>query len=130
MRFQIYLTNEAIRVAPLAPEGGGAVIEFRGVVRGTENGEPIAALEYEAYRPMTERILERILRQLETRHSCIAVHVAHRLGVIPVGEIAIYVGVTAAHRADGLSLIAVLLDRLKLDVPIWKVRAIRSLQEE
>ena len=48
----------------------------------------------------------------------------HRVGVIPVGETAIYVGVASPHRGEAIALLAEFMDRLKQDVPIWKRRAL------
>ncbi len=76
-------------------------MEFRGVVRGEENGKTISALEYEAYPEMTEREIRRILESLAAEFPCLAVKVIHRVGVIPVGETAIYVGVASSHRGEG-----------------------------
>ena len=102
----------------------GAWLEFRGIVRGEENGQTISALEYEAYPEMAEREIRRILESLRTKHPCQAVKVIHRIGIIPVGETAIYVGVASAHRGEGIALLAEFMDRIKQDVPIWKRRGI------
>jgi molybdopterin synthase catalytic subunit len=102
----------------------GAFAEFRGIVRGEEQGRPISALVYEAYQPMAEREMTRILDALVAGHPCHAVHVRHRIGRIPVGETAIYIGVASRHRAEAFAVLAGFMDRLKLDVPIWKTDAI------
>ncbi|MEY4387264.1 MAG: Molybdopterin molybdenumtransferase [Verrucomicrobiota bacterium] len=125
MEIEIQLTNSPIpsQVPPPMAEHG-AWVEFRGVVRGTENGAGIAALEYEAYAPMAEKEIRRLLSEISTAQPCIAARVIHRLGVIPVGETAIYVGVAGKHRAEAFALVTEFMDRLKQDVPIWKRRAI------
>jgi molybdopterin synthase catalytic subunit len=110
--------------APFIGPGVGAFAEFRGIVRGEEQGRPISALVYEAYQPMAEREMTRILDELLTAHPCLAVHVRHRIGRIPVGETAIYIGVVSRHRASAFAVLAGFMDRLKLDVPIWKTDAI------
>lgn len=109
---------------PFTGPGVGALAEFRGVVRGEEQGRPIAALVYEAYQPMAEREMTRILDALVTAHPCHAVHVRHRLGRIPVGETAIYIGIVSRHRAEAFAVLAAFMDRLKHDVPIWKTEAV------
>jgi molybdopterin synthase catalytic subunit len=128
MEIEIQLTNAPI-AEPLPPStvtGVGAWVEFLGVVRGEENGQPIAALEYEAYAPMAEREIRRIIEEIARRQPCLFVHVIHRIGVIPVGETAIYVGVAGRHRAEAFALLAEFMDRLKQDVPIWKRRALST----
>lgn len=123
MRLVIHLGPEPIPATLPSPADGpgvGAVAEFRGLVRGEEKGAPIAALVYEAYRPMAEREITRILDELATAHPCLGVQVRHRLGRVPVGEAAIYIGVAARHRAEAFAVLTAFMDRLKQDVPIWK----------
>ena len=109
---------------PAGPGAQGAWLEFRGVVRAEENGGEIAALEYEAYPEMAVREIRRLLENIATRHPCHAARVIHRLGLVPVGETAIYVGIAAKHRAEAFALLAEFMDRLKQDVPVWKRRAL------
>jgi molybdopterin molybdotransferase len=102
----------------------GAWAEFRGLVRGEENGQAIAGLEYEAYSPMAEREMRRILADLTNVHPCLFVRVIHRIGFVPTGEAAIYIGIAGRHRAEAFAVLGEFMDRLKQDVPIWKRRAI------
>ena len=127
MEIEIQLTSSPIaeKISPLLSAGkAGAWVEFRGIVRGEENGQSISALEYEAYPEMAEREIRRLLKEISTKRPCLAAKVIHRVGVIPVGETAIYVGVAAPHRAEAIALIAEFMDRLKQDVPVWKRRAL------
>ena len=127
MEIEIQLTNEPIAEKMLPPPSAGAHgawLEFRGVVRGEENGQVISALEYEAYPEMAEREIRRLLQEISARHPCLAAKVVHRVGIIPVGETAIYVGVASPHRGEAIALLAEFMDRLKQDVPIWKRRGI------
>ncbi len=131
MKIEIQITTDAIAEnAQAGVQHGevGAWAEFRGLVRGEEDGQPIAALEYEAYLPMAEREMRRILGELSARHPCLAATIIHRIGVVPVGEAAIYIGVAARHRAAALALVAEFMDRLKQDVPIWKRRALTAAE--
>lgn len=106
----------------IVPGGMGAWTEFRGLVRAEENGMAIRALEYEAYHSMAERELRRLLEALSQKHRCLGAQVIHRIGILPVGDAAIYVGIASRHRGEGFSLLAEFMDRLKQDVPIWKCR--------
>ena len=127
MEIEIQLTDRAIAETILPPGQPGAVgawLEFRGVVRSEENGRTIRALEYEAYPEMAGREIRRLLQKISARHPCRAAKVIHRVGVIPAGETAIYVGVASPHRGEAIALLAEFMDRLKQDVPIWKRRAI------
>jgi molybdopterin molybdotransferase len=123
MKIEIQLTNEPIaeKICPPGSLGAhGAWLEFRGVVRAEEHGTIISALKYEAYAEMAEREIGRILETLSVKHSCLAVKVVHRVGEIPVGDTAIYVGVESAHRGEAIALLAEFMNRLKQDIPIWK----------
>jgi molybdopterin molybdotransferase len=127
MEIEIQLTDEPIaeKICPPGSLGArGAWLEFRGVVRAEEKGKTITALEYEAYPEMAEREIRRILESLSAKHPCLAAKVVHRVGVIPVDETAIYVGVGAAHRGEAIALLTEFMNQLKQDVPIWKARAL------
>jgi molybdopterin molybdotransferase len=131
VEIEFQLTSEPIaekipppQVWPPAKTAHGAWLEFRGVVRGEENGQAISALEYEAYPEMAGREVRRLLEEIAAKHPCLAAKVIHRIGVIPVGDTAIYVGVASPHRGEAIALLAEFMDRLKQDVPIWKRRAI------
>ena len=104
--------------------GGGAIVEFTGIVRGMEDGRVISALRYEAYQPMATNQIRRILNELQALHPCIRATVLHRTGVVPVRQAAVYVGVEAVHRAEAFALALGFMDRLKQDVPIWKTEVI------
>lgn len=103
----------------------GAMLEFYGTVRGTENADPITGLRYELYESMAEREIRRILMALQPQSPCQAVTIVHRYGVVPVGEAAIYVGILSAHRQEAFTLLSEFMDRLKQDVPIWKTEVLR-----
>lgn len=126
MDLTVELTREPIvRPEPAASGGGvGAWVEFAGIVRGEEIGQSIAALEYEAYDSMAERVMRELLTELGSRLGCTSAHVIHRVGIIPVGETAIWIAVGSAHRKEALALVSEFMDRLKQDVPIWKRRAV------
>ena len=126
MEIDIQLVHGPIAAKISPPPNGqhGAWLEFRGVVRDEENGGKISALEYEAYPEMAGREIRRLLEQISSRHPCLAARVIHRIGIIPVGDTAIYVGVAAGHRAEAIALLAEFMDKLKQDVPIWKRRAV------
>ena len=127
MEIEIQLTGLPIAEKNLPPAqlgAHGAWLEFRGAVRGEENNQPIAALEYEAYPEMAEREIRRLLKAISAKNPCLAAKVIHRVGIVPVGEAAIYVGVAAVHRGEAIALLAEFMDRLKQDVPVWKRRAL------
>ena len=127
MQIEIQFTDAPIaekNPPPSQLDSTGAWIEFRGIVRDSENGGKISALEYEAYPEMAEREIHRLLEEISQKNPCLVAKVIHRVGIIPVGETAIYVGVASRHRAEAIALLGEFMDRLKQDVPIWKRRAL------
>jgi molybdopterin molybdotransferase len=126
MEIEIQLTGSPIaeKISPPRLAAHGAWLEFRGAVRDDENGEKISGLEYEAYPEMAVREIRRMLESLAVKHPCLAARVIHRVGIIPVGETAIYVGIASRHRAEAIALLGGFMNQLKQGVPIWKRRAL------
>jgi molybdopterin synthase catalytic subunit len=125
MKIEVQIVATPLKMEAVVVPGCGAVARFDGIVRGTENGAPIAALEYEAYQPMAERVARGILADLHGKHPFELARVHHRIGMIPVGEAAIILEVHAGHRGEAFAVLSEFMDRLKQDVPIWKVSAIK-----
>lgn len=98
----------------------GASVEFQGLVRREEEGAPIACLEYETYEPMAEHVIARLVEQTRQRWPVHQVCVQHRFGRIPVGHLALFVGVRAAHRREAFEACQFLVDEIKREAPIWK----------
>lgn len=125
MRFSITFTADPI-VVPAPPDnpGVGAWLEFRGLVRGTEAGASIGGLRYEVYHAMAERVLRQIMTETAADHPVEQVLFIHREGPVPVGGVAVYVGVASRHRGEGIRFLETLMNRLKQDVPIWKAEVL------
>lgn len=99
----------------------GAVIVFLGVVRATEDGAPIAAIDYEAFVPMAEHQFGRLFDELHRRWPALeSVRLQHRIGTVPPGEPSLWVEVTAPHRGEAFAACQWLIDEMKRVVPIWK----------
>jgi molybdopterin synthase catalytic subunit len=122
MKIEIHFTAEPIVICPVVPPSReiGAVVEFQGIVREMEDGQALEGLFYEAYEPMARKVLEKHLIELGEIHGCASVCFIHRTGWVPVGGASLYISVTSSHRAEALRFLADAIDRLKLDVPIWK----------
>lgn len=122
MVVDIHFTAGPIVIPPevLPSREIGAAVEFRGIVREMEQGNALGGLQYEAYEPMARILLQRHFEDLAAIHPCAAVHFVHRTGWVPVGEASLFIRVLSAHRGEGLAFLAAAIDRLKLDVPIWK----------
>ncbi len=122
MKIRIEITRGRLVARGVTSADGvsGAVVEFAGIVRGEEDGGPIAALDYEAYEAMARSEMERILQELSVQFPCHEVEIVHRVGRVPVGEASILVRIAAKHRAEAFGLLTEFMDRLKRDVPVWK----------
>ena len=125
MQSEVIFTNEpiAIPASALVSREIGAVVEFRGVVRSQEKGRALEGLNYEAYEAMARRVFDAIFADLAREHPVESVTVIHRLGWVPVGDASLYVCVQAKHRGEALAFCGALIDRMKEDVPIWKMAA-------
>jgi len=126
MQRTLILTNDPIDEPPLVaartcPPGLGAVICFSGVVRGEEDGAPISAINYEAFREMAEHQFHRLFDQLAGRWPMVgSVRLVHRVGVVRAQEPSLWVEVAAPHRAEAFAACQWLIDEMKRVVPIWK----------
>ncbi len=98
----------------------GAAVTFEGIVRALEGERSIAALVYEAYRPMADRTLERLAREAAITHSLSRVIVEHSVGRVAVGERSFRLTIDAPHRAQALVAMSEFIDQMKVDVPLWK----------
>lgn len=108
-------------VARLVDPAIGAVATFVGVVRGTTDGREVCYLEYEAYLEMAEDTLRQIGDEVRAHWPEIQqVAIVHRTGRLLVGETAVVIALSAAHRRPVFDALRYTIDRLKEIVPIWK----------
>jgi molybdopterin synthase catalytic subunit len=98
----------------------GAVVTFTGICRGTEAGEPIAALTLEHYPGMAEAEIARHVEAANARWPLLGVTVIHRYGRIAPGENIVLVVTAATHRQDAFAAAEFLMDYLKTRAPFWK----------
>ncbi len=98
----------------------GAAVYFSGIVRGSEDAQPISALEYECFRPMAEHQFHRLFDELECRWPIASVRLVHRIGVVKAGEASLWVEIVAPHRGEAFAACQWLIDEMKRVVPIWK----------
>jgi len=117
------LTRDPIDIITLSRSvespGYGAVVTFAGNVRNNARGNQVLYLEYEAYEPLAEKHLGRLIQEAqELWGACCAVQ--HRLGRLEIGECSVGMAVAAAHRAEAFDACRWLIDTLKETVPIWK----------
>jgi molybdopterin synthase catalytic subunit len=118
------LTNDPIDVAGLG-EGlrdvrAGACVTFEGRVRAENQGREVRELEYEAYDELALTEGERILAEARARFGLVGAACVHRKGRLALGDVAVAVAVTAAHRGAAFDACRFVIDEIKARVPIWK----------
>lgn len=98
----------------------GAVATFEGVVRGTSEGKQVVSLLYEAYGPLALAEGQLILNEAKSKFAIEDCLCSHRTGLLKVGELAVFVAVSAAHRDAAFDACRYIIDEVKERVPIWK----------
>jgi molybdopterin synthase catalytic subunit len=98
----------------------GAVVTFSGVCRGSENGEPIAALTLEHYPGMAEAEIGRHADEALSRWPLKGLTIIHRFGRIAPGENIVLVVTASSHRQAAFEAAEFLMDYLKTNAPFWK----------
>ncbi|MCP4849598.1 MAG: molybdenum cofactor biosynthesis protein MoaE [Verrucomicrobiaceae bacterium] len=115
------LTNKPIlSETPQWDEAFGAEVVFWGVVRGTENEQPIAGIHYTAYPRMVEKMLLEMgdeARRIFCEHRA---QLIHRTGLVPTAQPAVVLRVGCSHSQEAFEISRWYLDKLKRVVPIWK----------
>ena len=118
------ITRDPLDAAALLREvvssADGAALLFWGVVRETNDGRAVNALEYEAYGPMAEQVLEEIVAEAKQRWPVGEIAVAHRVGALQVGDPSVGIAVASPHRAEAYAASRYVIEELKRRVPIWK----------
>jgi molybdopterin synthase catalytic subunit len=104
----------------LRDDRAGALVTFEGWVRSRNDGLPVRALDYEAYVPLAEKEGARILAEARAKFHLIAAVCIHRTGALALGDLAVWVGVTAEHRAAAFDACRYIIDETKTRLPIWK----------
>ena len=83
-------------------------------------GRAVERLEYEAYPEMAEKVMRELCDQIEDEIAGARLAVEHRVGALAIGDAAVVIAASAAHRAEAFAACRALIDRLKAHVPIWK----------
>ena len=113
-------------LAAVADPAAGASVLFLGTTRSENAGRRVTRLEYEAFASMAVRELRQLARQAKQRWPLRRVAMAHRTGVVPIGDSSVGIAVSAPHRREAFEACHWLIDRLKEIVPIWKKEHFRG----
>jgi molybdopterin synthase catalytic subunit len=101
-------------------EKAGAIGTFTGIVRALNKGARTEYLEFEEYGGLARQKMNEICASLREKEGIIEVLMHHRTGIIPKGEDIVYIVVAASHREQLFPVLREAIERLKLEVPIWK----------
>jgi sulfur-carrier protein adenylyltransferase/sulfurtransferase len=104
----------------LADPSAGGYASFEGWVRDHNEGRTVQRLEYEAFESLAIREGERIVAEAVARYGVARAACVHRVGSLGIGELAVWVGVSAAHRGEAFAACRYIIDEVKHRVPIWK----------
>ncbi len=118
------LSGTPIDIAALARDlahaGTGACVSFEGWVRNRNDGRVVCALVYQAYLSLAEAEGARIVAEAMQQFAIVDARCVHRVGLLQVGDLAVWVGVSAAHREAAFTACRYIIDEVKKRVPIWK----------
>ena len=106
-------------LAAVADPGAGGVVSFTGLVRAQDGGRGVTELEYSAH-PSALAALEQVVRTVAADLDVIGLAAVHRTGLLAIGDVAVVVAASAAHRGEAFEAARRLIDDLKAAVPIWK----------
>ena len=99
----------------------GAIVSFTGLVRDFNDGSDVSSLTLEHYPGMTEKQLQKIEDQANSRWDLDASLIIHRYGKMELGEPIVLVITASAHRKDAFEAAEFLMDWLKTKAPFWKL---------
>jgi molybdopterin synthase catalytic subunit len=113
------IDGEALRRELQAHAAGGFVV-FEGWVRERHQGRAVLRLDYQAYDALATKEGEAIVAEARARFDVLDLRCEHRVGTLELGEVAVWIGVAAAHRDAAFAACRYAIDEIKRRVPIWK----------
>jgi len=106
-------------LAAIGDDSAGGTTLFIGTVRNHDHGKPVTRLSYSAH-PSAEAELRRVAEKVVADFPVTALAAVHRIGDLEIGDIAVIVAASCAHREEAFAASRQLIDDLKREVPIWK----------
>ena len=98
----------------------GAYCAFEGWVRNENEGQTVLRLEYEAYEPLAISEAQNIFREAKQQFPYLQAYCVHRIGLLEIGDCAVWVGVSSPHRDEAFRACRFIIDEVKVRLPIWK----------
>jgi molybdopterin synthase catalytic subunit len=106
--------------ASLTDNAAGGYVAFEGWIRDENEGQEVLRLEYEVYEPLAVKEGAEIIDEAKAKYPILNADCVHREGLLELGECAVWVGVTAAHRDEAFAACRYIIDEVKTRLPIWK----------
>jgi molybdopterin synthase catalytic subunit len=113
------IDHASLREQTLDPTAGGFV-SFEGWVRNHHQGKAVKSLEYSAYVSLAEKEGLRVIEEAKEKFAIVTANCVHRIGHLEIGDMAVCVCVSAAHRDAAFEAARYIIDQTKARVPIWK----------
>ncbi len=104
----------------LMDRGAGAYVGFEGWIRDQNEGQEVLRLEYEVYEPVAVTEGCKVIAEAMEQFPILQVDCVHRSGLLEIGDCAVWVGVTSAHRDEAFAACRYIIDQVKVRLPIWK----------
>jgi len=98
----------------------GAYASFEGWVRNENGGREVRALTYEGYETVAAKEGAKVLDEAREKFDLVRAACVHRVGHLDVGDLAVWVGVSAPHRGAAFDACRYIIDEIKHRLPIWK----------
>lgn len=118
------LSIEEVLATVSDPSAGGIAL-FVGTVRDADGGRAVETLEYEAH-PNVVSVMRDLATAVADQPDVVAVAAVHRVGLLEIGDLAVVVAVSCAHRHDAFAAGRQLIDDVKEKAPIWKRQVFRD----
>jgi molybdopterin synthase catalytic subunit len=98
----------------------GGIVLFVGTVRNNSENKNVILLDFSAYKPMALKELQKIAGIAFKKFPIYKIAIHHAVGSLKIGDIAVIIAVSAAHRKAAFEASEFAIDALKKTVPIWK----------
>lgn len=116
-------------LAAVQDPGAGGVVSFTGLVRSSDHGRAVVSLDYSAH-PSALEVMTATVQKVVADLPVVAVAAVHRVGLLEIGDVAVVVAASAAHRDVAFAAARRLIDDIKSTVPIWKHQVFEDGEDE
>ena len=116
-------------LAAVEDPAAGGVVSFTGLVRDHDGGRGVLELEYVAH-PDAVQALQAVADAVAADLPVHGLAAVHRTGLLRVGDVAVVVAASAAHRGQAFEAARRLIDDLKASVPVWKRQVFDDGEQE